>query len=222
MGAGLAERPLHTRLGWLLRKNLLLILQLLAAILLIAALADPSLLHFGAPAGDLVVVLDLTASMKAKGNGGTRFDAARREFLSLVDALRAQQKMLVMAASTQPRLIAPFTSDKRKLRELGGSIEATDAPGRVKDAILFAHAFLKRASADRVVVISDGAFSGAEEYAKASAHLSFIKIDGVKAGPTIWASSASKCAGSPIGRRQPRSWCTCVTSPRGWSKCRLF
>ena len=83
----LKERPLATRLGWLLRKNLLLILQLLAAIALIAALADPSLIHFGAPAGDTVVVMDLTASMKAKGPGGTRFDAARRELLSLVDAL---------------------------------------------------------------------------------------------------------------------------------------
>src|SRR5687768_14206334 len=56
----LKERPLTTRLGWLLRKNLLLILQLLAALLLIAALADPTLLDFGAPAGDTVVVMDLT------------------------------------------------------------------------------------------------------------------------------------------------------------------
>lgn len=178
----LRERPLHTRLGWLLRKNLLLILQLLAAIALIAALADPSLLHFGSPAGDLVVVLDLSASMKAKGRSGARFEAARREFLALVDGMGAQQKMLVIGASTQPRLLAPFTADKRRLRELGRNIEATDAPGRVKDAILFAHAFLKRASADRVIVISDGAFTGAEEYAKAAAHLRFIKIDDLKDG----------------------------------------
>jgi Ca-activated chloride channel homolog len=178
----LRERPLHTRLGWLLRKNLLLMLQLLAALMLIAALADPSLRHFGSPSGDLVVVLDLSASMKAKGKSGIRFDAARREFLALVDGLGAQQKMLVIAASTQPRLVAPFTSDRRKLRELGASIAATDAPGRVKDAILFAHGFLKRASADRIIVISDGAFSGAEEYAKAAAHLSFMKIDAVKDG----------------------------------------
>src|SRR5688572_33273814 len=48
------ERPLATRLGWFVRRNLLLILQLAAAILLIAALADPSLTRFGAPAGDTV------------------------------------------------------------------------------------------------------------------------------------------------------------------------
>jgi Ca-activated chloride channel family protein len=176
----LRERPLRTRLGWLLRKNILLILQLLAATALIAALADPSLIHFGAQSGDLVVVLDLSASMKAKGSKGLRFDAARQEFLALVDGLAGAQKMLVIGASAQPRLLVPFTSDKRRLRELGRSLTATDAPGRVKDAILFAHAFLKRASADRVIVISDGAFSGAEEFAKPAAHLRFIKVEGGK------------------------------------------
>ena len=71
----LRERPLGTRLGWLLRKNLLLILQLLAALALIAALADPSLLSLRLDAPAIwIVVLDLSASMKAKGKSGSRFD----------------------------------------------------------------------------------------------------------------------------------------------------
>ncbi|HEX9453802.1 MAG TPA: vWA domain-containing protein, partial [Candidatus Binatia bacterium] len=44
----------------------------------------------------------------------------------------------------------------------------------------FAHGFLKRDSHDRVIVISDGAFAGAEEFAKPAAHLRFIKVDGGK------------------------------------------
>lgn len=174
----LKERPLATRLGWLLRKNLLLILQLLAALLLIAALADPALLHFGTPAGDTVVVMDLTASMKAKAPAGTRFDAARREFFSLVDALPAEKKMMLIGAGPETRLIVPFTADKRRLKEAGRNILPGDTPGRVKDAILFAHAFLKKGSPDRVVVISDAAFAGAEEFSREAAYLRFIKIVG--------------------------------------------
>ncbi|MGH7927281.1 MAG: vWA domain-containing protein, partial [Candidatus Binatia bacterium] len=174
----LKERPLATRLGWLLRKNLLLMLQLLAAVLLIAALADPSLLHFGAPAGDTVVVMDLTASMKARGPAGTRFDAALREYLSLVDSLPAGRRMMLIGAGAETRLIVPFTADKRRLKEAARSLVATDTPGRVKDAILFAHAFLKNGSPDRVVVISDGAFAGAEEFSRQAAHLRFVKIPG--------------------------------------------
>src|SRR5688572_22554707 len=147
----LNERPLATRLGWLLRKNLLLILQLLAAIALIAALADPSLLHFGAPAGDTVVVMDLTASMKAKGPEGTRFDAARREYLALVDGLRGDQRMMLIGAGSEIRLIVPFTADKGRLKEAGRNLQPTDASGNARDAILFAHAFLKKGSRDRVV-----------------------------------------------------------------------
>jgi Ca-activated chloride channel family protein len=174
----LRERPLGTRLGWLLRKNLLLILQLFAVTALIAALADPLLRHFGAAFGDMVVVVDLSASMKAKGKSGSRFDAARREYLSLVDGLASEQKIMVIGAGAQPRLLMPFTADKRRLRELGRNLQATDAPGRVKEAIVFAHAFLKRGSPDRVVVVSDGAFTGAEGYTRATPHLRFIKVDG--------------------------------------------
>src|SRR5262245_29515134 len=174
----LKQRPLATRIGWLFRKNLLLILQILAACLLIAALADPSLLRFGTPSGDLVVVVDLSASMKAKGPSGTRFEAARREFLSLVDELSSGQKMMLIGAAAQTRLIVPFTADKQRLRDAGRSMVATDASGRIKEAILFAHAFLKRGSPDQVVVISDGAFAGAEEYTRQAAHLRFIKVDG--------------------------------------------
>ena len=174
----LKERPLATRLGWLLRKNLLLILQLLAAVLLIAALADPSLRNFGASAGDVVAVIDQTASMKAKGPAGTRFDAARAEFLALVDALPAGRKMMLIGAGSETRLILPFTADKRRLREAGGNLLPGDTSGRVKDAILFAYAFLKKDSPDQIVVISDGAFTGAEEFSREAAHLRFIKIAG--------------------------------------------
>jgi len=82
----------------------------------------------------------------------------------------------VLGAGTEPRLIVPFTSDARRLRAAARDLRATDAPGRVKEAILFAHAFLKRGSPDRVLVISDGAFPGAEEFAASSSHLRFINV----------------------------------------------
>ncbi|HYC47915.1 MAG TPA: VWA domain-containing protein [Burkholderiales bacterium] len=174
----LKERPLASRMGWLLRKNLLLILQLLAATALIAALADPMLLHFGDPAGDTVVVMDLTASMKAKAAQGTRFDAARRQFLSLVDGLPSDARMMLIGAGAQTRVIVPFTADKTRLREAGRKLAPTDAAGDVRSAVLFAHAFLKKGSHDRVVVVSDGAFTGAEEFSRESASLRLIETAG--------------------------------------------
>src|SRR3970282_279117 len=83
-----------------------------------------------------------------------------------------------MGAGAQPRLLAPFSADKRRLREVGRNLASTDAAGRAKEAIDFAHAFLQRRSSGRVVVISDGAFTGAADYAKPAAHLRFIKAEG--------------------------------------------
>jgi len=116
--------------------------------------------------------------MKARGLSGNRFDGARREFLALVNAMPSGQRMMVIGAGPTPRVLSPLTSDKRRLRDVGQSLAPTDAAGQVKEAILFAHSFLKRGSRDRVVVLSDGAFDGAEELPWNSPHLRLIRVEG--------------------------------------------
>src|SRR4051794_40600249 len=90
----LKERQMGQWLGRLLKKNLALLLQILAAVALIAALADPHLTWVGSAARDTIVVVDLSASMKAKGRSGSRFDDARAELLKLIDALPSSGNMM--------------------------------------------------------------------------------------------------------------------------------
>ncbi len=174
----LRERPIGKKLGWLLRNNLLLILQLLAASILVAALADPSLLFYGVPGGNTVAVIDLSASMKAKGSLGSRFDSARKELLSLIDGMASDQKMMILGAGPVPQILLPFTGDKSKLRDLVETLQPTDAPAPVKEAILIGHSFLRRGSNDRVVVFTDTAFEGAEELPWNSAQLRLVRVEG--------------------------------------------
>lgn len=174
----LKKRPMGKRFGRLLKKNLLLILQILIALILIAALADPWLLHQGGIKGDIVAVVDLSASMKAKALSGSRFEAARKELLSLIDAIPTDQRMMVIGAGPTPRVLSPFTADKKRLKNLASTVQPTDAPAQVKEAILFAHSFLKRGSHDRVIVFSDGAFDGANQLPWGSPHLRLVGIDG--------------------------------------------
>ncbi len=174
----LREQPVGKRLGWLMKKNLLLLLQILIALFLIMALADPSLIGFGNPVGDIVVVVDLSASMKAGEGSGSRFKAARKEFLSLIDAKPSSQRIMVIGAGPSPRVLLPFTSDNRRIARLIRSLHPTDAPAQVKEAILFAHSFLRQDSDDRVVVFSDAAFEGIEEIAWNSPHLRLVRVEG--------------------------------------------
>src|ERR1051325_1580007 len=82
----LKERQMGQWLGRLLEKKLSLLLQVPAAGALIAALADPRVTSLGRRAGDTIVVLDQSASMKARGRSGSRFDDARAQRVTLVDA----------------------------------------------------------------------------------------------------------------------------------------
>jgi Mg-chelatase subunit ChlD len=168
----------RVRLGWLMKRNLLLILQLLTAFFLITALAGPSLLGYGEPKGDAVIVVDLSASMKARGHSASRFESARRAVLSFIGDMAFDQRIMVIGAGPTPRVLLPFTSDKRKARDLVRGLRPTDAPARVKEAILFAHSFLRQGSDDRVVVFSDGAFEGVEELPWNSAHLQLVRVEG--------------------------------------------
>ena len=174
----LRERPMGRRLGWLWRRNLPLILQLLAAAAVITALAGPALLGVGSAGRDLVVVMDLSASMKATGESGSRFGAARTELLQRIDALGANDRMMIIGAGAAPEVVQPFTRDRAGLRQAAGRLAATDAEAPVKEAVLLAHTFLKRQGLHRVVVITDGAFKGIEELPLAASYLELVQVRG--------------------------------------------
>ncbi|MFQ5848973.1 MAG: VWA domain-containing protein [Candidatus Binatia bacterium] len=193
----LKEQPLGKRLGWLLKKNILLILQILATLILVMALADPSLLGYGDAEGNTVVVLDLSASMKAGGRSGSRFESARQKFLSFIDAMPSGQRIMVIGAGPRPQVLLPFTSDKRKIERLAWGLRPTDAPAEVHEAILFAHAFLRQGSEDQVVVFSDGAFDGVEKLPWRSPHLHLVRVGGGSENVGIMAFEFRRVAADP-------------------------
>ena len=174
----LRERPMGRRLGWLWRRNLPLILQLLAAAALITALAGPALLGVRSAGRDLVVVVDLSASMKAAGEAGDRFTAARAELLRRIDVLGANDRMMIIGAGAAPEVVQPFTGDRARLRRAAAALSATDAEAPVKEAVLLAHTFLKRQGPHRVVVITDGAFEGIEELPLGASYIELAQVEG--------------------------------------------
>ncbi|MDE0030890.1 MAG: VWA domain-containing protein [Deltaproteobacteria bacterium] len=174
----LRERPMGRRLGWLWHRNLPLILQLLAALAVITALAGPALLGVGAGARDWVVVMDQSASMKAAGASGVRFDAAREELLRRIDGLGGGDRMMIIGAAAEPVVVQPFTRDRARLRRTARDLSATDAEAPVKEAVLLAHTFLKRQGPHRVVVLTDGAFKGIEELPWAASYLELVQVEG--------------------------------------------
>jgi hypothetical protein len=98
-----------------LRRNLLLLLQLLTLAFLVFALIRP---FFYAPAtlsGRLVVLLDGSASMRATDVPPTRFDAAKVEVSKLISELGPDNEMALILVDGSPHALTGVTSNKADL-----------------------------------------------------------------------------------------------------------
>src|ERR1041385_1062437 len=85
-----------------LRKNLLLFLQLLAVALLVLLLARPFWKGRGLGGRSVVIVVDNSASMGAKDVGKSRLDEAKRAAMEVVNDMRTEDQMMVLAAGSRP------------------------------------------------------------------------------------------------------------------------
>src|SRR5947208_3874493 len=81
-----------------LRKNWLLILQIILLILAVLALSRPYFAAKAKPAQLRVVILDASASMQATDESPSRFEKARAEALKWVDGLANSDQMVVLQA----------------------------------------------------------------------------------------------------------------------------
>ncbi|MCS7274753.1 MAG: VWA domain-containing protein [Candidatus Bipolaricaulota bacterium] len=121
-----AERP-RSALSFLWTKIGLLLLQLAALLGLVFALAMPFLSHEIVGGGNLVIVIDGSASMQARDGTTTRYERARALAIEQIERLRPQ-KIAVIQAQREPRLLMPFSADRnavlRALQQARPSLQA--------------------------------------------------------------------------------------------------
>ncbi|MFZ4825790.1 MAG: vWA domain-containing protein [Phototrophicaceae bacterium] len=115
-----------------LRRNLLLLLQLLILALLVFALARPFVMVPSLTRGHGVVLLDASASMSATDldGGQSRFEGAKARALELIQNLGTQDRMTIIRVAGVPQVLISQSSDRAALREAiqnaQGSVESAD------------------------------------------------------------------------------------------------
>jgi uncharacterized membrane protein len=142
-----------------LQRDPLLILQILALVALTLALARPAMTVTGQGARKVVVVLDASASMKARDTGGVRFATARAEAAGLVRRLGEAADVMVLEAGVQPRVLAPLSRDRERALAAIRSAQPHDLPNRLPDAIRTARALIGNDPRAEIHVFTDGAFT---------------------------------------------------------------
>ncbi len=142
-----------------LQRDPLLILQLLALLALSLALARPVATLMGDGARKVVVVLDTSASMKARDVSPSRFDAARGAALQLVHQLNEGTEVMVIEAGVQPQVTAPLGRDHQRALGALRAARAHDLPDRLPAAVRTARALVGDDPRAEIHVFTDGAFA---------------------------------------------------------------
>src|SRR4051812_16948763 len=119
-----------------LRRNLLLLLQLLLLLLLVFSLARPFLFTDAIAAGNIVAVIDASASMQStdEAGGATRFDRAREQADALVDGLGSDSRMTIVWAGPSAQTVASTSRDKSALHAALKGIAPSNGKGDISAA----------------------------------------------------------------------------------------
>lgn len=140
-----------------LKRLLSLLLQLALVALLVLALGDPRLTDKWVEGRNVVVLVDTSASMKAKDVAPSRIEVARKKVQELVDGLGATDRMLIAEMGMAPRPLSTLTSDAAALQLAVSKLEASDTTADLERALGFALDSLSGLSKPRIVLLSDGA-----------------------------------------------------------------
>lgn len=140
-----------------LKRNLLLILQLLILAALVIAYARPAVQIPTVASGSVIVLLDASASMNAVDVSPSRFEEARRSVQSLIDGLSSASSMtLILVADTPQTLIAAET-DKTLLRQALSNASPTHGRADWQSAFALAGGAARGNQGNAtIVVVSDG------------------------------------------------------------------
>lgn len=139
-----------------LRFSWLLVLQLLALLALVLALARPYAEVNTISTGHLVVLLDASASMTATDISPSRFAHARKIALELVDTLGPDDTMTVIRVGAVPEVLAAASRDGAVLRQAIRDAAPSDSSADWEAALTLAAAGAVGVSNLKVIIISDG------------------------------------------------------------------
>jgi len=191
-----------------LRRNLLLLLQLIILAALAFAMARPFFKGEGIQGGNACLLIDHSASMNTvEQDGRSRLDEAKAKALALIDDLAGGDKMMVVSFARNAEVRCELTDDRRRLRAAIAGIQPTDTRTRVRDAVLVANSLgkgiLPTNTGLKTIILSDGRIEDLDQIGARAFDVTFVRIGQTSANAGIAAFSLrTPPDGQPDAERQ--------------------
>ncbi|MHC4323022.1 MAG: vWA domain-containing protein [Planctomycetota bacterium] len=199
-----------------LRRNILLLLQLLVLLAILLALAGPILSLIAGPARRYVLLIDRSASMNATDVNPSRLEAAKEQAKVFVESLRSKaffsltdesDQTMVIAFDNRAKVMCNFTSDKKQLIRAIEAIAPSDGISSLAEAIVVARAFAQSPGVEadymsaeepaQLILFSDGQIRDLDQIVVGSDELTFHCMGESKQNVAVTAMQARRSYENP-------------------------
>ena len=144
-----------------LRRNLLLFIQLLLALLLVLALTRPFLERDQQAGASFILLVDTSTSMLTKEEGGTRMDLAKAEAEKLIKAQSSGTKFTLIGVGPVPEILSN-QSDQHEVMDALQGMQPGYQEANLDNTLSLVSALLEKGTMAPVVFYSDGGVSSPE------------------------------------------------------------
>ncbi|MEJ5250993.1 MAG: VWA domain-containing protein [Chthonomonadetes bacterium] len=141
-----------------LRKHWLLLVQLLAALLLVLGIAQPYTRAWMYSGEAHVLVLDGSASMLATDVSPSRFEQARAMAREYIQKMPPGDQAAIVLAGARPRVLCGLTTNRSELLRTLRNAQPAETGANIAEALALAGAMLTPFAAPTIEVFTDGGF----------------------------------------------------------------
>ncbi len=152
-----ASQDLQASRPWQkLRITALLLLQILAAIVIVLVLARPATFISSPIGGNTIIILQASASMQATDVPPSQFEAARSDIANLIDGLGPSDQLSLITMAKTPQVLIAFSSDKNQLASALQQAKVTNQDADLEQALSLATSLAAGHTGTQILVIGDG------------------------------------------------------------------
>jgi Ca-activated chloride channel family protein len=185
-----------------LRFTPLLLLQILAAIVIVLVLTRPAAFFSSPIGGDTVIILQASASMQATDVPPSRFEAARSRIADLIDGIGPGDEVSLIAMADTPQVMIASSSDRNQLDAALARIKVTNQDADLQQALSLASSLAAGHTNARILIVGDGHVLTPDQVITVPFPVSYLEIGTDAPNAALLALSSQTVQGSLVALAQ--------------------